>query len=71
LLRVLISLLNPNDLTHTDSMRLSALAVLNTALEVGGKHIALWPDLVDGLRDEGCRYLFQVCCQHPLSKAMS
>lgn len=36
------------------------MAVLNTALEVGGKHIALWKDLVEGLRDEGCRYLFQV-----------
>lgn len=60
LFRVLISLLNPNDLTHTDSMRLSALTVLNTALEVGGKHIGQWDDLLDGLKDEGCRYLFQL-----------
>ncbi len=60
LLRVLVSLLDPNDLTHTDSMRLSALAVLNTALEVGGRALADWPDLVEGLRDEGCRYLFQL-----------
>jgi brefeldin A-resistance guanine nucleotide exchange factor 1 len=60
LLRVLISLLNPQDLTHTDSMRLSALGVLNAALEAGGRHIGQWSELVDGLKDEGCRYLFQL-----------
>jgi brefeldin A-resistance guanine nucleotide exchange factor 1 len=60
LLRVLISLLNPQDLTHTDSMRLSALGVLNSALEAGGRHLGDWPELVDGLKDEGCRYLFQL-----------
>lgn len=57
---MLISLLNPNDQSHTDSMRLSALSILNTALEVGGAHIGLWDELVDGLKDEGCRYLFQL-----------
>lgn len=60
LLRVLISLLNPQDLTHTDSMRLSALGVLNSALEAGGRHIGQWSELADGLKDEGCRYLFQL-----------
>ncbi|KAJ9098681.1 hypothetical protein QFC21_004329 [Naganishia friedmannii] len=60
LLRVLISLLNPQDLTHTDSMRLSALGVLNSALEAGGRHIGQWNELADGLKDEGCRYLFQL-----------
>lgn len=60
LLRVLISLLNPQDLTHTDSMRLSALGVLNSALEAGGRHIGQWTELADGLKDEGCRYLFQL-----------
>ena len=60
LLRVLIALLNPSDQAHTDSMRLSALAILNTALEVGGASLGNWPELREGVRDEGCRYLFQV-----------
>jgi brefeldin A-resistance guanine nucleotide exchange factor 1 len=60
LLRVLIALLNPSDQAHTDSMRLCALAILNTALEVGGVTLGKWPELREGLRDEGCRYLFQV-----------
>ena len=60
LLRVLTALLNPSDQAHTDSMRLCALAILNTALEVGGSTLGKWPELREGLRDEGCRYLFQV-----------
>jgi len=60
LLRVVTSLLDPNDLTHTDSMRLSALGVLNSILEVGGRQIGKWDELVEGIKNEGCRYLFQV-----------
>ena len=60
LLRVLIALLNPSDQAHTDSMRYAALAVLNTALEVGGNALGTWPELREGVRDEGCKYLFQV-----------
>ncbi|WWC86203.1 uncharacterized protein L201_001076 [Kwoniella dendrophila CBS 6074] len=60
LLRVLIALLNPSDQAHTDTMRLSALAILNTALEVGGSSLGNWPELREGVRDEGCRYLFQL-----------
>lgn len=60
LLRVLFALLNPADQAHTDSMRISALTILNTALEVGGLTLGEWPELREGLRDEGCRYLFQV-----------
>lgn len=41
-------------------MRLSALAILNTALEVGGSSLGKWPELREGVKDEGCRYLFQV-----------
>ena len=41
-------------------MRLSALAILNTALEVGGTSLGRWPELREGVRDEGCRHLFQV-----------
>lgn len=61
LLRVLIALLDPNDQAHTDSMRFSALAILNTALEVGGLGLGNWPELREGVTDEGCKYLFQVC----------
>ncbi|WVQ71161.1 hypothetical protein IAR50_000686 [Cryptococcus sp. DSM 104548] len=60
LLRVLMALLDPHDNNHTDTMRLSALAILNTALEVGGVHLGNWPELREGVRDEGCRYLFQL-----------
>lgn len=60
LLRVLIALLNPNDQAHTDTMRLSALSVLNSALEVGGTSVGAWPELREGVRDEGCRFLFQL-----------
>ncbi|KAK8865894.1 hypothetical protein IAR55_001042 [Kwoniella newhampshirensis] len=60
LLRVLIALLNPSDQAHTDSMRLSALAILNSALEIGGASLGNWPELREGVRDEGCRYLFQL-----------
>jgi brefeldin A-resistance guanine nucleotide exchange factor 1 len=65
LLRVLIALLNPSDQAHTDTMRLCALAILNTALEVGGVTLGKWPELREGLRDEGCRYLFQVSLVSP------
>ena len=41
-------------------MRLSALAIFNTALEVGGTSLGRWPELREGVRDEGCRHLFQV-----------
>ena len=60
LLRVLIALLDPTDQTHTDSMRSSALAILNTALEVGGSSLAQWPELRERVQDQGCRYLFQL-----------
>ena len=57
LLRVLTSLLNPLDLTHTDSMRISALGIFNSLLDLGGRTIARWPDLVERIQDQGCRYL--------------
>lgn len=60
LLRVLIALLDPADQTHTDSMRLAALSVLNTAMEVCGSSLGKWSELREGVKDEGCRYLFQL-----------
>ncbi|KAF9163079.1 GDP/GTP exchange factor for ARF [Actinomortierella ambigua] len=60
LLRVLISLLNPHDQQHTDRMRLMALSILDVALEVGGRSIVRFPNLLGLVSDEMCKYLFQL-----------
>ncbi|KAI9494797.1 hypothetical protein BDB00DRAFT_817115 [Zychaea mexicana] len=60
LLRVLISLLNPHEHKHTDSMRLMALSILNVAFEVGGKSISRFETLRILVADEFCKYLFQL-----------
>ncbi|RHZ59918.1 hypothetical protein Glove_360g53 [Diversispora epigaea] len=60
LLRVLISLLNPHDVQHTDTMRLMALSILNAAFEVGGKTIGNFEPLRNLAVDELCKYLFQL-----------
>lgn len=60
LLRVLISLLNPHEHKHTDSMRLMALSILNVAFDVGGKSISRFESLRSLITDEFCKYLFQL-----------
>ncbi|RUS18465.1 hypothetical protein BC937DRAFT_88745 [Endogone sp. FLAS-F59071] len=60
LLRVLISLLNPHDHQHTDSMRLMALSILNVALDVGGRSIARFESLRSLVMDDFCKYMFQL-----------
>lgn len=60
LLRVLISLLNPHEHKHTDSMRLMALGILNVAFEVGGKSIGRFETLRSLVTDDFCRYVFQL-----------
>lgn len=60
LVRVLITLLNPSDPQHTDSMRLAALGILNTTLEVAGRHLGYWPEIRGMLSDEGCKFLLQL-----------
>ncbi|CAJ0627581.1 11413_t:CDS:10 [Entrophospora sp. SA101] len=60
LLRVLISLLNPHDHQHTDTMRLMALGILNVAFEVGGRTIGRFEVLRNLAVDELCKYLFQL-----------
>lgn len=57
---MLIALLNPTDQAHTDSMRLSALSILHTALQTSGGRIAAHIDLADQVRDTAARYLFQL-----------
>ena len=60
MLRVLISLLNPHDHQHTDTMRLMALSILNVAFEVGGRTIGRFETLRNMAVDELCKFLFQV-----------
>ncbi|CAG8656602.1 17032_t:CDS:10 [Dentiscutata erythropus] len=60
LLRVLISLLNPHDHQHTDTMRLMALSILNVAFEVGGRTIGRFEPLRALAVDELCKHLFQL-----------
>lgn len=60
LLRVLISLLNPHEHKHTDSMRLMALSILNVAFEVGGRSIGRFESLRSLVTDDFCKYVFQL-----------
>ncbi|CAO3672875.1 unnamed protein product [Rhizopus microsporus] len=60
LLRVLISLLNPHEHKHTDSMRMMALGLLNVAFEVGGRSIGRFEVLRSLVTDEFCKYVFQL-----------
>ncbi|KAI7866257.1 hypothetical protein BDF14DRAFT_1728784 [Spinellus fusiger] len=60
LLRVLISLLNPHEHKHTDSMRMMALSILNVAFEVGGRTISRFEVLRSLVMDDFCKYLFQL-----------
>jgi brefeldin A-resistance guanine nucleotide exchange factor 1 len=59
-LRVLISLLDPQSPTHTDSMRLLGLNLLTAALETSGAQISRFPSLKAQLQDTGCKYLLQL-----------
>lgn len=60
LLRVLISLLDPYDNQHTDSMRLMALGIINIAFEIGGRSIGRFPSLRAMVADDLCKHLFQL-----------
>ncbi|KAI8371498.1 uncharacterized protein BYT42DRAFT_595024 [Radiomyces spectabilis] len=60
LLRVLISLLNPHEHKHTDSMRMMALSILNVAFEVAGRSISRFDILRSLVTDDLCKYLFQL-----------
>ncbi|KAI9731313.1 MAG: GDP/GTP exchange factor for ARF [Cirrosporium novae-zelandiae] len=60
LFRVLVDLLDPNDHTKTDVMRVMSLRIIDVALEVAGPSIARHPTLVGLVQDDLCRYLFQL-----------
>ncbi|KAF9452840.1 Sec7-like domain is implicated in guanine nucleotide exchange function [Macrolepiota fuliginosa MF-IS2] len=67
LLRVIINVLDPNDQQHTDSTRLVALGILNTAFEEAGTAIAEFPSLKVLVVDTGCRFLFQLARSENMS----
>jgi brefeldin A-resistance guanine nucleotide exchange factor 1 len=60
LLRVLVELLDPHNKTHTDTMRVMAMRIIDVAFEVAGPSIAKHPSLADLAKDNLCRYLFQL-----------
>lgn len=60
LFRVLVSILDPNDRQHTDTMRVMAMRILHVALEVSGPFIARHPALATIAEDRLCCYLFQL-----------
>ena len=66
LLRVVINLLDPTDPLHTDSIRLTALGILNSALEVSSIYLASFPSLCNIITDRGCKFLFQLACSESL-----
>ncbi|KAK7440220.1 GDP/GTP exchange factor for ARF [Stygiomarasmius scandens] len=58
LLRVLVNVLDPTDQQHTESTRLVALGILNSAFEEAGPQIGKFPSLEALILDPGCKYLF-------------
>ncbi|OAV97389.1 hypothetical protein, variant [Puccinia triticina 1-1 BBBD Race 1] len=60
LIRVLISLLDPYDPQHTDTMRLTALNILITVFEVAGKDVGRFRSLRAMVSDDLCKNLFQL-----------
>ncbi|MCO5549722.1 hypothetical protein L7F22_003195 [Adiantum nelumboides] len=59
-LRVIVSLLDPNNQQHTDAMRLLGLSMLCAVFEVAGKSIGLYPSLRAVVQDSACKHLFHL-----------
>lgn len=57
---MLVNILDPNDQVHTDSTRLTALVILNAAVETSGTVMGDYPSLSALILDPGCKYLFQL-----------
>ncbi|KAF8463526.1 hypothetical protein BDZ91DRAFT_698450 [Kalaharituber pfeilii] len=60
LLRVLVEILDPHNKTHTDTMRIMAMRIIDVAFEVAGPSIAKHPSLAGLAKDDLCRHLFQL-----------
>lgn len=63
----MINVLDPNDQQHTDSTRLVALGILNTAFEESGIVVASFPSLKALLVDSGSKFLFQLARSENIS----
>ncbi|PWN47694.1 Sec7-domain-containing protein [Violaceomyces palustris] len=59
-LRVVVSLLDPHNPQHTDTMRLLGLSMLCNILEVSGRSVGRFPTLRSIIQDSACKYLFQL-----------
>ena len=59
-LRVIVSLLDPHNLQHTDAMRLLGLSMLCSVFEVAGRSIGRFPSLRAIIQDSACKYLFEL-----------
>lgn len=59
-LRVIVSLLDPQNGQHTDSMRLLGLSMLCSVFEVAGQSIGRFPSLRAIVQDSACKHLFEL-----------
>jgi brefeldin A-resistance guanine nucleotide exchange factor 1 len=60
ILRVVVSLLDPQTTQHTEAMRLLGLAMLSSILELASHSIARFPSLRAIIQDSACKHLFQL-----------
>ncbi|ETS60981.1 hypothetical protein PaG_04912 [Moesziomyces aphidis] len=56
--RVIVSLLDPNNLQHTNTMRRLGMSMLISVLETAGRSIGEFPSLRALMQDTACKYLF-------------
>lgn len=61
-LRVLVALLDPRSIRHTNTMRVLGLNILSTLLEVHGASIARFPVLRALIEDSALRHIVQLAC---------
>ncbi|KAJ1032666.1 hypothetical protein NDA16_000689 [Ustilago loliicola] len=56
--RVIVSLLDPNNLQHTNTMRRLGMSMLISVLETSGRSIGHFPSLRALMQDTACKHLF-------------
>ncbi|SNX82559.1 related to golgi-specific brefeldin a-resistance guanine nucleotide exchange factor 1 [Melanopsichium pennsylvanicum] len=56
--RVIVSLLDPNNLQHTNTMRRLGMSMLISVLETSGRSIGDFPSLRALMQDTACKHLF-------------
>lgn len=71
--RVIVSLLDPNNLQHTHTMRRLGMSMLISVLETSGRSIGDFPSLRALMQDTACKHLFTIARSHdtiPLSLSL-